>query len=91
MNDQFVSSASPDVKGFVFDYNFASPEDIRNLTKNHLAKLEAELHTLRMAYVANGRNPELMIGQGRKLGTEMQKVQDSIKELTVTFQSVLDV
>ncbi len=91
MNDQNNTPVAdtPKAKGFVTDYRFATPDDIRNLTINHLAKLEAELHTLRMAFVANGMNPNLVIGQGRKLGAEMQKIEQSLVELSEYFRPVL--
>jgi len=80
----------PQAEGFLPDYRFASPDEIRALTINHLAKLEAELHTLRMAYVANGKNANLMIGKDRKLGTEMQRIEQSLEDLPAYFRSVLE-
>lgn len=75
--------------GFAPDYKFASASDIRALTINHLAKLEAELHTLRMMFIANGRNPNLIVRPERTLGSEMQKIQESIKTLSEYFRTVL--
>lgn len=76
-------------ESFMYDYRFTSPADIRTVTINHLSKLETELHTLRMAFIANGRNPDLMIGQDRRLGTEMEKLEESIKELSMYFRTIL--
>jgi len=75
---------------FVPDYRYASAAEIHNVTVNHLAKLEAELHTLRMAFVANGRNANLMIAPDRRLGAEMQKIEASIIELSVFFKPILN-
>jgi len=95
MSDSFlpnkpVAQEEPKKDVFVPDYRYASAADIHNVTVNHLAKLEAELHTLRMAFVANGKDPNLMIAPDRRLGAEMQKIEASIVELSEFFKAVLN-
>ena len=74
---------------FVSDYRFASDEDIRAVTVNHLAKLEAELHTLRMAYIANGKNADALLAPKRPIGGEMVRIKHSIEALSEYFANVL--
>jgi len=80
---------APKPKTFTSDYRFASADDIRAVTINHLAKLEAELHTLRMAYVANGKNPDMLLGPERPIGGELVRIKDSIESLAAYFKDLL--
>ncbi len=75
---------------FAPDYKYAEEAEIRKVTTDHLSKLEIELHTLRMVYVANGGNPDLLIGPNRKLGEEITKIEATIRELEEYFHAVLN-
>jgi len=75
---------------FSADYKFASEEVIRNVTVTQLAKLEAELHQLRIVFYANGENPNMMVAPKRTIGQEVQNVMDSIERLSEYFSSVLE-
>jgi len=87
--DKQEPAPEPKPEVFSSDYRFASKDDIRAVTVNHLAKLEAELHTLRMAYVANGKNANLLVAPERPLGGEMVRIKTSIHELSTYFAEVL--
>jgi len=84
-----TKEAAPKPETFTSDYRFASADDIRAVTVNHLAKLEAELHTLRMAYVANGKDPDIPLAPNRPIGGEMVRIKDSINVLSEYFQDIL--
>lgn len=92
VNDPKIPSTagSDEPERFDPDYKYASEDDIRAVTRSHLSKLEVELHTLRMAYIANGRNPNVMIRPNRKIGDEIRGVQHSIDQLEEYFSRVLD-
>ena len=74
---------------FASDYKYADESDIKAVTEDQLAKLEVELHTMRMMFVANGENPDVMISAGRKIGEEMQKVETVIANLEAYFAAIL--
>ena len=57
-----------------------------------LAKLEAELHVIRMTYIANGSDPAMLIragGKDRTIGEEMANLIGTIRSLEMFFASVL--
>lgn len=72
------------------DYKYADPSEIIAVTKSQLAKLEVDLHALRMALVANGENPDALVGPNRTLGSEISRVSGAIKTLESYFSSVLE-
>ena len=74
---------------FVPDYKYVSSAEVKEITRGQLAKLEADLHSLRMVYVANGKNPNILIGQNRPIQVEMDKVTATIRELESYFSEVL--
>ena len=78
-----------EVATFDPDYKYASFEDIKAITVNQLAKLEVDLHALRMAFIANGENPHALVGPGRPIGEEMSKITNAILLLESYFNTVL--
>lgn len=74
---------------FIPDYKYADNEALKNITVQHLAKLESDLHSLRLLFVANGENPDALISQNRTIGQEMERVQETIKKLEMYFSSIL--
>lgn len=75
---------------FVPDYRFASRDDIREATRHQLAKLEVELHTLRIIYYAKGENPDIPVTQNRTLGQEMLSVSNAIDRLYSYFEDIIE-
>lgn len=75
--------------GFVPDYRYATLGQIVDTTRNHLAKLELELHMLRMLFVASGENPNVTIGNNRRVVDEMDKLKKTISVLETYFVAVL--
>jgi hypothetical protein len=84
-----VEEVVEEPKGFVSDYKYANTDSIRNVTINQLAKLEADLHSLRMVYVANGENANSLVAPNKTIGQEMALVIGAIKNLEDYFASVL--
>lgn len=78
-----------DVERFDYDYKYVSREEVKNITVSQLAKLEADLHNLRMMFVANGRNPDLQINEARTVVEEMKTIAKVIEELEGYFAEVL--
>lgn len=74
---------------FAPDYKYATAGEIKNLTERHLAKLEGELHTLRMAYVANGRDRTSQVRPGVTICDEIDRLEGLITELGEYFEAVL--
>jgi hypothetical protein len=94
MSDAFLNIPTrtvvkDEVRTFEPDYKYASPEDIKNVTVGQLAKLEVDLHSLRMAFVANGENPNTLVAQNRTIGDEISKVESALAQLENYFASVL--
>jgi hypothetical protein len=77
------------VERFVPDYKYATKADIRSLTASQLAKLEADLHNLRIMFVANGKNPDVRLNDHTTLADEMNKVLRLIHLLEEYFAEVL--
>mgnify|MGYP003704955007 CR=1 FL=1 len=69
--------------------NNETNDTLKNITSQHLAKLEADLHTLRILYVSNGENPDAMISQNRTIGQELERVSSTIAKLEEYFASIL--
>jgi len=76
-------------KVFVPDYKYAGVDNIKAVTVNQLAKLEADLHSLRMVYVANGQNPDVLVASNRTISQEISAVVSAIRNLEAYFASVL--
>ena len=74
---------------FLSDYKYVDNDTIKNITIQHLGKLEADLHTLRILYISNGKNPDVMISQNRTLGQELERVSSTIEKLEEYFNPVL--
>jgi hypothetical protein len=75
---------------FVPDYKYATAGSILEVTVNHLARLEADLHSLRMVYVANGKNPHALIAPNKTVAAEMAKISGVISELEDYFSGILE-
>ena len=75
---------------FAYDYKYADVTDIQNVTRGQLAKLEVDLHSLRMAVIANGGDESAVIGPNRTLATEIARVNEAINTLESYFSEVLE-
>ena len=78
------------VRKFTPDYKYMSSEDVKAITVGQLAKLEAELHTLRIVYFAHGENPDVMVAPNRTIGQEIQNVMGSLLRISDYFSAVLE-
>lgn len=87
-NNEAPEADEPNAPAFIPDYKYATDEQIQEVTRNHLAKLEVELHTLRMAFVANGENPNLQVAPGRTIVDEMNRTKSAISTLENHFQAI---
>ena len=90
MSDPLIKTRES-VEVFEPDYRYASRDDIRAVTLNQLAKLEVDLHTLRLIFVANGSNPASLIAADKPIGPEIEKVGAAIVRLEKYFSTVLNV
>lgn len=77
-------------KTFVPDYKYVSAEDIAKLTVTQLAKLEADLHSLRVLFIANDENPDVMVGNGRTLKQEIDSITALIEKIETYFVDVIE-
>jgi len=78
------------VERFTPDYKYLSKEDLRAVTRNQLAKLESDLHSLRVVLVANGHNPNVFIAPQKTVGSEIGRVEAVIAKLEEYFSEVLN-
>lgn len=76
-------------KTFLPDYKYADSDSIKAVTTQQLAKLEVDLHSLRLVLIANGGNSEALIGQNRTLGAEISRIESTIKTVENYFSSIL--
>ena len=88
MDDSLVPDKNS-LPPFVSDYRYASEADIRAVTLNHLATLEAELHTLRMAFVGKGQDPNILVAADRTIGLAMKELEASINAISEHFAVIL--
>ena len=78
------------VRKFKPDYKFASNEMLKTITVNYLAKLESDLHNLRIIYFANGENPGAVLGNGRLLTDEINSTTELLDKLSTYFETILN-
>ena len=76
-------------QGFVPDYKYTAPDNIKAVTVNQLAKLENDLHALRIVCIANGGNLNTRVSEHRTIGEEIAAVKAAISNLEDYFASVL--
>lgn len=77
------------VRKFESDYRFATNDDICQVTKAQIAKLEAELHRMRILFIANGENPNQRVSEVATLGQEIARLEEVIDRLASYFENVL--
>lgn len=75
---------------FVPDYKYVHDDDLRKITVTQLAKLEADLHSLRLIFVANNRNPNTIVGPNKTIQSEMEKIVDTIKSIEEYFSEIIE-
>ena len=72
------------------DYKYVTKDVLKNITVNQLAKIEAELHNLRLIYVANGENPNMVLANGRSIIAEINSTIELLNNLSEYFEAILD-
>ena len=85
-----VTPPQPKPKFSVLDQRYADPRAVKNVTLDQLAKIELEIHNLRIAYVVHGFDEAVKVGsQGGTIGTEMARLAQAIVNIEAVFDDVL--
>lgn len=76
------------VRKFEPDYKYITKDALKSITVSQLAKLEADLHTLRLLYLLNGENDNLLLPDGRSVVAEINLKIEILNRMSEYFESI---